>query len=110
MAADPLPNTNNPNSKQLDHHGVTRAHTVWEIAASNQSRNSQGWPRQALHGNGTNAACALLLGLGVSCEEGGNRLCLGSQAKDVGCVVHGDRVLIVAEGVEAPLVGDHAVA
>ena len=55
-------------------------------------------------------ACALLLGLGVSREEGGNWLCLGVQAKDVGCIVHGHRVLVVAEGVEAPLVGDHMVA
>ena len=102
--------TNNSNSKQLDHHGLTRAHTVWKTAASAQSKTSQVWTRQALHRDCAKAACALLLGLGVSREEGGDWLRLGVQAKDVGCVVHGDWVLVVAEGMEAPLVGDHMVA
>ena len=101
---------NNSNSKQLDHHGFTRAHTVCKTAASAQSRSAQVWTRQALHRNCAKAACALLLGRGVSREEGGDWLCLGVQAKDVGCVVHGHRVLVVAKGVEAPSVGDHMVA
>ena len=110
LAACPMPTTNNSNSKQLRQHGLTGAHTVWVSVASAQCRNTHAWTRQALHRDCTRAACALLLGLGVSCEEGGDWLRLGVQAKDVGCVVHGHRVLVVAKGVEAPFIGDHMVA
>ena len=90
--------------------GVTRAHVVRTTAASAHTRTDKPGRGQALIRDCTKAACALLLGLEVCCEKGGNWLCLGVQAKDVGCVVHGDWVLIVAKGVETPFIGDHVVA
>ena len=109
-AACPMPATITPTASSWINHGLTRAHTVRIFAASPQSSSARVWTGQALHEDCTKAACALLLGLEVSRKEGRDLLWLRVQAQNIGCVVHRDWMLVVAEGMETSLIGDHMVA
>ena len=42
----PNATTNNSNSKQLDYHGLTRAHTLWEVQQAHSPKSLQVWTRR----------------------------------------------------------------